>query len=62
MLNGTVFGQRSVSVRLIGSYRQRQKRQMVLVCVLYCDCDLTALLYLQSEVCSCVQLRARLHK
>lgn len=28
---------------------------MVVVCVLYCDCDLTALLYLLLEVCSCAQ-------
>lgn len=27
---------------------------MVVVCVVYCDCDLTALLYLLSEVCVCV--------
>ena len=39
---------------------------MVVVCVVYCDCDLTALLYLLLEVCagvcSCVQLCACLHK
>lgn len=40
------------------------KRQMVVVCVVYCDCDLTALLYLLLEVCvcSCAQLSACLHK
>lgn len=30
------------------------KRQMVVVCVVYCDCDLTTLLYLLFEVCVCV--------
>lgn len=35
---------------------------MVVVCVVYCDCDLTALLYLLLEVCVCVQLSACLHK
>lgn len=34
---------------------------MVVVCVVYCDCDLTALLYLLLEVCVCVLVFVRAH-